>query len=80
VKLGKNSSDTSEILSKTYVVDTVKVSSAFEGHKQFEEGRDNEEGDERSCRPISHRTDENVEKLLNLAHSDRCLSIRTTAV
>jgi hypothetical protein len=32
------------------------------------------EDDEGSGRPRSHRTDENVEKVRNLMHSDRCLS------
>jgi hypothetical protein len=35
---------------------------------------------ERSGRPRSHRTDENVEKVRNLVHSDRCLSIRAMTV
>jgi len=33
------------------------------------------EDDERSGHPRSHTTDENVEKLWNLVHLDRCLSI-----
>jgi hypothetical protein len=28
----------------------------------------------------SHRTDENVEKVWNLVHSHRCLSVRTVAI
>jgi hypothetical protein len=35
---------------------------------------------ERSGHPRSHRTVENVEKVLNLVHSDRCVSIRAMAV
>jgi hypothetical protein len=41
---------------------------------------ENVENDERSGRPKSHRTDENVEKVRNLVHSDRRLRIRAMAV
>jgi hypothetical protein len=30
---------------------------------------------ERSGHPRSHRTDENVKKVQNMVHSDRCLSL-----
>jgi hypothetical protein len=36
------------------------------------------EDDERSGRPRSHRTDENVEKVRYLVHSHKCLSINQT--
>jgi hypothetical protein len=52
----------------------------LEWHNQFKEGRENVEDDERSVRPRSHRTDENVEKMRNLVHLDRRLSIRVMAV
>jgi hypothetical protein len=35
---------------------------------------------ERSGRPRSHRTDEDVEKLRSIVHSDRLLSVRAVAV
>jgi hypothetical protein len=38
------------------------------------------ENNERSVRPRSRGTDENVEKVRNLVHSDRSLRIRTMAV
>jgi len=38
------------------------------------------EDDERSGRPRSYRTDENVEKVHNFVHLDRRLRIRATAV
>jgi hypothetical protein len=38
------------------------------------------EHDERSGHPRSHRTDENVEKVRNVVHSHRRLSIRAVAV
>jgi hypothetical protein len=47
----------------------MKKLSVFVWHKQFKEGCENMEDDERRGRPISHRTDENVERVQNLVHS-----------
>jgi hypothetical protein len=44
------------------------------------EGCKNADDDERSDYTRAHRTDENVEKVCNLLHSDRYLSIRAMAV
>jgi len=52
----------------------------FEWHKWFKEGCDSVEDDEKSGCLRSHRTDEIVEKMLNLVHSDRHSSIRAMAV
>jgi predicted transcriptional regulator len=38
------------------------------------------EDDERGGHPRSHRTNENVEKVWNLMHSDKCLNIRAVAM
>jgi len=60
VKLGKNASDTYAVLFKAYGGEAMKKWSVYEWHKQFKEGRENVEDDERS-HPRSHRTTENVE-------------------
>jgi hypothetical protein len=57
----------------------MKKSSVFEWHKRFKEGHKIVEGESSGC-PRSHRTDENVEKVRNLMHSDRRLSIRAMVV
>jgi hypothetical protein len=54
--------------------------SVFECHKWFTEGHEKVEGCERSGHPISHRTDENGEKVWNLVHSCRHFSIRSMVV
>jgi hypothetical protein len=79
VILGKNASDTCAIFSEACVGEATEKSSGFEWYKRFKEGRDNEV-DERSARPRSHRTDEDVENIRNLVHSDRRSSVRATAV
>jgi hypothetical protein len=77
-KLGKNKSETCTVLSEVCQNEVMEKSSAFVWHKRFKEGRKNV-ADERSCRSRSHRTDENVEKVPNLVHSDRRLIIRHMA-
>jgi hypothetical protein len=80
VKLGKNASDTCAVLYQAYGREALKKSSVFEWHEQFREGHENVEDDERSGCPRLHKTDEDVEKVQNLVHSDKHLSIRAMAV
>jgi hypothetical protein len=56
------------LLSEAYGGEYMKRSSVSGWHKWFKEGRENVEDVERSGRPRSHRTDENVEKVRNLVH------------
>jgi hypothetical protein len=49
-------------------------------HKRFKEGRQNVEDAKINGRPKSHRTDENVEEVRNLVHSDRHLSVTAMAL
>jgi hypothetical protein len=51
-----------------------------EWHEQLKEGCGNVKDDRRSGCPRFYRTDENVEKVQNLVHSYRYLSIRAMAV
>jgi transposase len=74
-KLGKSASETQQMLTEDYGADTMKKSSVFEWHKKFEEGREDVKDDERTGRPKTHRTDENVEEVRNLVRSDRRLSV-----
>jgi hypothetical protein len=62
VKLGKNASDTCTMVSETYGGAAMEKSGASEWHKQFKEGHENVEDYEKSGRPRSHRTDENLEE------------------
>jgi hypothetical protein len=67
VKLGVNASDTYVMLSEAYGGEAMKKSSVFEWFKRFKEGLENV-------------TNENVEKVRNLVHSDRRLNVRSGAV
>jgi hypothetical protein len=62
VKLGKNVHGTCAVLSEPYGGEAMKKSGVFEWHKQFKEGYEITENDERSGRPRSQRNDENVKK------------------
>jgi hypothetical protein len=80
VKLEKNARDTYAVLSKAYGGEGAGISWVFEWRKRFKIGRENVKDDEVSGRQRSHRTDENIEKVRNLVHSHRRLSIRAMAV
>jgi hypothetical protein len=55
--------------------EAVTKSCVSEWHKWFKESHRNIENGERSGHPRTHRTDEAVEKVQNLVHSDRHLNI-----
>jgi hypothetical protein len=67
----KNASDTCVLFSEAYGGEPMKKSHVFEWNKWFKEGHKNMEDNERSDHPRSHRTDENVENVLHLVHSDK---------
>jgi len=62
VKLGRNASDTCEMLFEACWGEGMKKSRVFEWHKRIKEGCENMEDDERSSGPIFPRTDEYIEK------------------
>jgi hypothetical protein len=69
VKSENNASDICAVLSKVYVRDITKKSSAPEWHKRFKVGRGNVEGDEGCDRP-------GLTEPMKIVHSERRLSIR----
>jgi hypothetical protein len=66
------------MLSEDYGVEATEKPSVLEWHKRLKESRENMEDDETSGRLSSQGTDENVEKVRNLVHTDR--RIRAMAV
>lgn len=78
-KLGKSASETLQLLKEAYGAAAMKKTSVFEWHKRFKEGRDDVKDDERSGRPRTRRTDENVEKVRKLVCTDGPLSLRMMA-
>lgn len=78
-KLGKSASETLQLLKEAYGADAMKKTSVFEWHKRFKKGRDDVKDDERSGRPRTRRTDENVKKVRKLVCTGRPLSLRMMA-
>ena len=78
-KLGKSPSETLIMLSQVYGDACRKTSTVFEWHKRFKEGREDVHDDDRSGRPVTHRTEETVDSVRALVKSDRRLSIRMMA-
>jgi len=78
-KLGKSASETLQLLKEAYGAAAMKKTMVFEWHKRFKAGRDDVKDDERSGRPRTRRTDENVEKVRKLVCTDGPLSLRLMA-
>jgi hypothetical protein len=67
------------MLTEAYGADAMKMLSVFEWHKRFKEGQEDVKDDERTGCLKTQETDENVEKVRKLVHSDRQLSVRMMA-
>lgn len=78
-KLGKTASETYLLLKEVYGSECLSRTRVFEWFKRFKNGREDVEDDERSGRPSTSKTDENVEKIRILIRSDRRLTIRAIA-
>jgi len=52
----------------------------FEWHKRFKEGRDSVDGNPRSSRPTTSKTDECVARMQELIRANRRLTIRELSV
>ena len=64
------------MIKSAYGDDAMGQSSVFEWHKLFREGREQVEDDQRSGRPSTSKSDENLVKVKNLLSSDCRLSVR----
>jgi hypothetical protein len=68
------------MFSEVHRGETLKKSIVFEWHKWFKKGQKKMEDGESSDHPRPHRTEENVEKVWYLVHSNKHLSMRPIAV
>jgi DNA-directed RNA polymerase sigma subunit (sigma70/sigma32) len=67
------------LLHEVYGEDTLSWARVFEWHRRFLGGREDVEDDEQLGRPVTMKTDENVDKVRTLVRNDRHLSIRMIA-
>jgi 3'-phosphoadenosine 5'-phosphosulfate sulfotransferase len=74
-KLKTTATETYQLLREVYQEDTLSRARVFEWHKRFLGGREDVEDDERSGRPVTMKTDKNVEKVRTLVRNDRRMSI-----
>jgi histone-lysine N-methyltransferase SETMAR len=79
VKLNKTATESFRMLTEVYGEECMSRARVFEWHKRFCEGREDVEDDDRSGRPCTSKTDENVQKVEEIVRNDRRLSIRMIA-
>ncbi|XP_037378888.1 protein GVQW3 isoform X2 [Talpa occidentalis] len=79
VKLNKSASETHHLLKEAYGDEVMSRARVFDWHKRFKEGREDVRDDARSGRPVTHRTDENIQKVKDLVCSNRRLTVRMMA-
>lgn len=75
-KLGKSASETFVMLQQVYGDDCLSRTQVFEWFKRFKDGREDTSDDARTGRPLSAKTDANIEKIGKLVREDRRLTIR----
>ncbi|UYV84561.1 hypothetical protein LAZ67_X002615 [Cordylochernes scorpioides] len=76
VRLGKNATETFQMLQKVFKDDCISKSQSGKWHKAFKEGWEEVADEPRSGRPTTARTDENVDRVLDVLRTDRRLSIQ----
>ena len=76
-RLGKNATETYEMLQTAFRPSCINRASVFECHKRFKEGRESVRDDERCGRSKDVRTPELIGQIKNFMDKDRRLSIET---
>ena len=79
VKNGFNGAQTLKMLEKCFGNDTLTRSNVFRWHERFRSGRESVEDDERSGRPSTAKTDENINKIKGWMTVSRKLTITEIA-
>ncbi|XP_066105976.1 protein GVQW3 [Saccopteryx bilineata] len=79
VKLNRSASETHRLLKEAYGNEVMSRARVFDWYKRFKEGREDVRDDARSGRPVTHRTDENIQKVKDLVCSNRQLTVRMMA-
>ena len=77
VKLGKTGNEIREMLVQVYGDNAMKKTAVYKWVKSFSEGR--ESVTDKESRPATNRTEENIAKILQIAHENRRLTLRSIA-
>ena len=75
-KFGKTPSACFALLQQVYKEETMSRARAFEWHKRFREGREEYQDDQIFGRPLTSRTDSNIDRVKQLVRVDRRLTVR----
>ncbi|XP_041355542.1 protein GVQW3-like [Gigantopelta aegis] len=79
VKLGKSVTDTPEMLKQAYGNEAMRRAKRSECHSRIKRGRTSLEDAERSGRPSTSTTPENVERIEQIVRQDRRITIKEVA-
>jgi len=74
-----SATNTVELIQKAYGDETLSRTKVFEWHKLFREGRESVKEDERSGRPTTSRTDDNIATIDKMIKGDRNVTSRLIA-
>jgi len=80
VKLEKSGNEISEMLVQVYGDSATKKSAVYKWGKRFSEGREIVTEEERSGRPATSRTEENIANVRQIVCENRRLTVRSIAV
>jgi [histone H3]-lysine36 N-dimethyltransferase SETMAR len=75
-KLKKNAKEAHEMLKSVYGDNVVTLKTVYKWYERFKSGNESVEDEQRSGRPSTSKTDENVQKVSKLIRSNRRLTIR----
>jgi len=79
VKLGKSGNEIREMLVQVYGNSAMKKTAVYKWVKRFSEGREGVTDEERSGRPATSRTEENIAKVRQIVRENRRLTVRSIA-
>ena len=79
VKLGKSGNEIREMLVQVYGDNAMKKTAVYKWVKRFSEGRESVTDEERSGRPATSRTEENIGKIRQIVRENRRLTVRSIA-
>ena len=79
VKLGKSGNEIREMLVQVYGDNAMKKTAVYMWVKRFSEGRESVTDEERSGRPATSRTEENIIKVRQIVHENCQMTVRSIA-
>jgi len=79
VKLGKSGNEIRQMLVQVYGDNAMKKAAVYKWVKHFSEGRESVTDEERSGRPATSRTEENIAKIRQFVRENHRLTVRSIA-